>query len=128
MHEDLNYYQALMAKWHEHNFPEEGASIKLNLLTEELGELAAAFVKGEAGIKGTPEYWRQKEKDAVGDLLLTLLTYCHIRDLDVQKCLELAWAEISARDYQKYPVTGKAPKKPRGQDEDDYWEGHMDGN
>ena len=105
---DLASYQELMEGWRRHNFPDEDASRKLNLLMEEVGELARAFCKSEAKIKGTPEYWRSQEEDAVGDVILTLLAYCCLRGLDAQACLDAAWQEIRARDYQKYPETGKA--------------------
>lgn len=101
-----------MEKWRKHNFPNEDASLKLNLLMEEVGELAKAYCKGTAKIKGTPEYWEQQEKDAVGDVILTLLTYCNLRGINAQDCVDIAWKEISLRDYQKYPATGKAINQP----------------
>lgn len=100
-------YQERMKKWCSHNFTEEQAEDKLNLLMEELGELAKAFNKGKTGIKGTPEYWLEKEKDAVGDIILTLLSYCNYRNFAAKDCIELAWNEIKTRDYQKYPNNGK---------------------
>lgn len=54
---------------------------------EEAGELSAAYLKGKAA----------EEKDAVGDVLVTLIIYCNIRGLNINECLSLAWNEIKNR-------------------------------
>ncbi|CAB4135072.1 NTP-PPase_u3 domain containing protein [uncultured Caudovirales phage] len=53
----------------------------------EMGELADAEIKGDmAGIK-----------DGVGDVLVCLIIYCALRDIDLTSCLELAYNEIKDR-------------------------------
>jgi NTP pyrophosphatase (non-canonical NTP hydrolase) len=54
---------------------------------EEAGELSAAYLKGKTA----------EEKDAVGDVLVTLIIYCNIRGLNINECLSLAWNEIKNR-------------------------------
>ena len=54
---------------------------------EEAGELSAAYLKGKGA----------EEKDAVGDVLVTLIIYCNIRGLNINECLSLAWNEIKNR-------------------------------
>ena len=54
---------------------------------EEAGELSSAYLKGKAA----------EEKDAVGDVLVTLIIYCNIRGLNINECLSLAWNEIKNR-------------------------------
>ena len=54
---------------------------------EEAGELSAAYLKGKAA----------EEKDAVGDVLVTIIIYCNIRGLNINECLSLAWNEIKNR-------------------------------
>lgn len=53
----------------------------------EMGELADAEGKGDiAGIK-----------DAVGDILVCLINYCALRDLDMVECLAGAYEQIKNR-------------------------------
>jgi NTP pyrophosphatase (non-canonical NTP hydrolase) len=54
---------------------------------EEAGELSASYLKGKTA----------EEKDAVGDVLVTLIIYCNIRGLNLNECLSLAWNEIKNR-------------------------------
>jgi NTP pyrophosphatase (non-canonical NTP hydrolase) len=36
-------------------------------------------------------------KDGVGDVLVCLIIYCALRDIDLSQCLELAYEEIKDR-------------------------------
>lgn len=76
-------------------------------VVEEVGELCHAHLKNEQGIRGTPEEWRTKKQDAIGDILIYLLDYCTREELDAEECLETAWAEVSARDWIRFPKNGK---------------------
>ena len=53
----------------------------------EMGELADA--EGKRDIEAI--------KDAVGDVLVCLINYCALRDLDVTSCLEGAYEQIKDR-------------------------------
>ena len=53
----------------------------------EMGELADAEIKGDK-----PEI-----VDAVGDVLVCLIIYCALKDLNVTTCLESAYQEIKDR-------------------------------
>jgi NTP pyrophosphatase (non-canonical NTP hydrolase) len=53
----------------------------------ELGELADATIKGDIA----------EIKDGVGDVLVTLIIYCALQDLDITQCLALAYDEIKDR-------------------------------
>jgi NTP pyrophosphatase (non-canonical NTP hydrolase) len=53
----------------------------------EIGELADAEIKGDM----------PAIKDGVGDVLVCLIIYCALRDIDVSQCLELAYKEIKDR-------------------------------
>jgi NTP pyrophosphatase (non-canonical NTP hydrolase) len=53
----------------------------------EMGELADAEIKGDM----------TAIKDGVGDVLVCLIIYCVLRDIDVSQCLELADEEIKDR-------------------------------
>lgn len=74
---------------------------------EELGELCHAHLKNEQGIRGTPEEWREKKKDAIGDTLIYLMDYCNKEDLDIEECLQMALDEIATRDWVRFPKNGK---------------------
>lgn len=76
-------------------------------VVEEVGELCHAHLKNEQGIRGTPEEWEAKKKDAIGDVLIYLLDYCSREGLDVEECLETAWAEVSQRDWIRFPGDGR---------------------
>lgn len=76
-------------------------------VVEEVGELCHAHLKNEQGIRGTPEEWEAKKKDAIGDILIYLLDYATREGVDVEECLETAWAEVSARDWVRFPKNGR---------------------
>lgn len=59
----------------------------------ELGELCDAELKGDMdGIK-----------DGLGDVLVCLINYCALRDLDLVSCLKLAYEEIKDRKGTTLP-------------------------
>lgn len=53
----------------------------------ELGELCDAELKGDL----------DKIKDGVGDVMVCLINYCALKDIDIVDCMELAYAEIKDR-------------------------------
>ena len=56
-------------------------------LVEELGELAAAEARNHMpGIT-----------DSVGDVMVCLVNYCALRDIDIVQCMEWAYDEIKDR-------------------------------
>lgn len=59
----------------------------------EMGELADAEIKGD-----TPEV-----VDALGDVLVCLLIYCALKDLNLTTCLEFAYKEIKDRRGELLP-------------------------
>lgn len=54
---------------------------------EEGGELASALLKNK----------KEEEKDAVGDVLVTLIIYCKLRNINLAECLSLVWEQIKNR-------------------------------
>jgi NTP pyrophosphatase (non-canonical NTP hydrolase) len=53
----------------------------------EMGELCDAEIKGDL----------DKIKDGVGDVMVCLINYCTLRDIDIVECMELAYDEIKNR-------------------------------
>ena len=67
--------------------PNSTPQTQLMKTMSELGELADATIKGDkAGII-----------DGVGDVVVTLILYCALQDIDLTQCLESAYAEIKDR-------------------------------
>lgn len=75
-------------------------------IVEELGELAHAHLKGEQGIRLTPEQVLEKKKDAVGDLFVYAADYCNRNGLTLPECIERAWGEVRDRDWRKNKMDG----------------------
>jgi len=67
--------------------PNAKADTQLLKGVSELGELA------DATIKGQPE----EIKDAIGDVLVCLINYCALKDIDIVECLEGSYNEIKYR-------------------------------
>ena len=80
-----------------------------NLLgtVEEIGELSHAQLKGEQGIRHTPEEILEKKKDAIGDVIIYLINYCNGQGFTLTECINLAWNEVKDRDWTKNKLTGK---------------------
>jgi NTP pyrophosphatase (non-canonical NTP hydrolase) len=70
---------------------------------EEAGELLEAAtalkVLKDAGMEETPIYahWQDKYKDAIGDVMVTLVIGAALADVDVVECFKGAYEEIKER-------------------------------
>jgi len=67
--------------------PNAAPSTQLLKAMSELGELADAEIKGD----------RPAQIDAVGDVLVCLIMYCALKDLNMVDCLYSAYEEIKDR-------------------------------
>lgn len=65
----------------------ENSAKQFMKINEELGELSSAIIKDD----------RDAEIDAFGDVLITLIGLSFMRDLNLVKCLDIAWNEIKDR-------------------------------
>lgn len=74
-------------------------------MVEELGELSHAHLKVEQGIR-TNEDHEAARKDAIGDLLIYLLDYCGVHDLDAEEILEQTWGAVKKRNWKQNPSDG----------------------
>ena len=85
-YEEIDYK---LYKWfHKKELIQECNSAKQFMkVSEELGELSSAIIKQD----------REKEIDAFGDTLITLMGLSYMRGLNLIKCLEYAWNEIKDR-------------------------------
>ena len=96
-------------KWLEHNFPNAEPWEALAGLTEELGELAHAHLKGFRGIRNMRSRAEVKaaQIDAVGDIFIYLMSYCNSNGLSLEACIMRAWDEVMVRDWIKNPEDGR---------------------
>ena len=99
----FNEIQTLTVEWNKKNFGEHHGSGYRNLLgvAEEVGELCHAQLKGEQGIRHTPEEILKMKKDAVGDIVIFLCSYCDSQNISLEECVETAWQEIKDRDWKR---------------------------
>lgn len=65
----------------------ENAKNQLLKSFEEMGELSSALLKDD----------QDKLKDAIGDVLVTLIILAHARGTNLNQCLKIAWKEIKDR-------------------------------
>jgi NTP pyrophosphatase (non-canonical NTP hydrolase) len=94
-------------EWVERNFPDAQPYYSLLGLSEEVGELNHAHLKGLQGIRHTPEEIQAMKEDAVGDIVVYLADYCTKNGIDFQDAVEKTWQQVLARDWQKNKKDGK---------------------
>ena len=82
-------YEIKVIQWAEARkiIPRATPQAQLNKALEELAELFKAESQ-----KNMPAI-----KDGVGDVVVCLINYCALRDIDLTECLALAYAEIKDR-------------------------------
>lgn len=99
--------QSLASSWSYKNFGNHYGSGYRNLLgiAEEVGELCHAQLKGEQGIRHTPEEILKMKKDAVGDIIIFLCNYCDSQKLNLHDCVNVAWNVIKDRSWQSDNLT-----------------------
>jgi NTP pyrophosphatase (non-canonical NTP hydrolase) len=113
----LREVQQRREAWASANFPPKHNDdrIMLMVLVEELGELAHARVKGIQQIRHTPVECIDMERDALGDMLISLCGYASARGWDLQEILNVSWEEVKSRTWNKTPrkvLQGKGTTPP----------------
>ena len=100
---DLKELQVNASSWSKRNFGEHHGTGYRNLLgvSEEVGELCHAQLKGEQVIRHTPDEILAMKKDAVGDIVIFLCNYCDSQGISIDDCVKSAWDEIKNRDWTK---------------------------
>jgi NTP pyrophosphatase (non-canonical NTP hydrolase) len=87
--------QNLVENWaHERGiFKHSTATMQLLKAVSEMGELADAHAKDRKG----------DQIDAVGDVMVCLICYCYLRNVDPVECLMSAWEQIKDRKGRMMP-------------------------
>jgi NTP pyrophosphatase (non-canonical NTP hydrolase) len=101
MMSELKETQRAVKAWSTKNFGDQPSYRPLLGIVEEVGELCHAHLKGEQGIRHTPEEILSLKKDALGDILIYVMDYCSREGLSLDECLFEAWKEVARRDWRK---------------------------
>lgn len=107
----LRQLQQEQAEWVKFNFPNRHQLMPLMGIIEELGELAHAQLKGEQGIRYTPEVVMAKKVDAIGDILVYTSDYCSALGLDLEECIMNYGFEPTREGIDRYFVPPWTPAK-----------------
>lgn len=103
---DLRTLQDEHQEWLEHNFPNQESHDALLGIVEEVGELAHSHLKKNQGIRGTDRDHVVAIRDAIGDIVIYLASYCNTNGYVFDECVEDAWQEVLVRDWQANKVDG----------------------
>ncbi len=93
-------------EWLEQNFGYEKPWQALLGVVEEVGELAHSHLKEDQGIRVDEDHL-EKIKDAIGDIVIYLISYCNRRDLDFQDIVVETWDIVKKRNWKENPKDGK---------------------
>lgn len=82
-------YEMKILQWAEARriIPNSTPETQLLKAMSEMGELADATIKGD----------RLDVMDAVGDVMVCLVNYCALQDINLVDCMELAYEQIKDR-------------------------------
>ena len=106
---ELDFYSDLQAEiraWHLKNFPEEDGIRNALSICEESGEVARAYSKQAAGIRGTWDHWQSEKAKEFGDVMISVINACAHEGFSWEDVLMQRWATISMRDFTVHPVDG----------------------
>ncbi len=105
---DIKGFQSDHKRWLNANFPNVEPWEALAGMTEEVGELAHAHLKGFNKIRGLVDEGNitAKKADALGDLFIYMASYCNTNDLDLEECIVAAWDEVRRRNWRLNPEDG----------------------
>lgn len=103
----LDSIQLEQEEWTKKNFPNKLPHHPLLGMAEELGELMHAHLKGEQGIRHTPDEIFSMKVDAIGDLVIYLLDYCNQQHIMLSLAIEQTWCSVKQRNWINNPKDGK---------------------
>ena len=103
---DLESLQLQHRHWLRENFPNQTSEQALFGVVEEVGELAHAHLKGEQGIRHTPEEILEMKIDAIGDIVIFLDGYCYSEGLNFPAVVKGVWDKVKKRNWNEDPEKG----------------------
>lgn len=93
-----------VGEWLQRNFGDVACTDQVLIIAEEVGELAHAVLKRKQGIR-TNEDHDAAIKDAVADIVIGVMAFCAVEDLDLETLLNQTWAVVRERDWTKEVTT-----------------------
>ena len=102
---DLDAIQRAHREWVDRNFPDETLSQAIHGVAEEAGELSHHFLKEEQGIRVDEDHVAGMV-DAVGDLMIYLMSVCDHLRISLSDVLVSTWTSVEKRDWANYPEKG----------------------
>ena len=99
----LSLIQTEQDMWRLHNFPNVSPEYALLGIGEELGELYHDHLKMTRGIRGVG---LDDLKDSIGDMVIFLISYCNVMDIDLANVVTDTWETVKKRDWVKFPKDG----------------------
>jgi len=101
MPDDFERLQNEVGEWSVEQFGESQPDLYPLLgVSEEYGELVHSVLKRKQGIRlEDDDVGESAEIDAVGDMIVYLADFCERRGLDLSTCIDEAWGEVSARNW-----------------------------
>lgn len=103
---DINTIQREQRTWEHLNFGDTPVTYPMLGMTEELGELSHAVLKNLQGIRGKEEINREEEMDALGDILIYMISFCNKRGYNLEEILTTTWNHVRQRNWTDNPTTG----------------------
>ncbi len=99
--------QREVGAWAWKNFKEkaQGTNPLLGII-EEVGELAKAILKKDQGIRGTPEKHDRDAVDAIGDIMIYMMNYLNVLEIDM---LTVSSTVYLHRVDMSYDTVGNPP-------------------
>ncbi len=106
----LDIIQQEHARWQYTNFGLVPMEDSFMGIVEELGELSHALLKEKQGIR-VNENHTENAIDAIGDVIIYIISLCNSQGWDFETIIETTWEEVKKRDWIKYPETGRPPNE-----------------
>lgn len=103
----LNVMQIEHRSWALKNFGSDRQSDDpLIGITEELGELCHAHLKTKQGIRTNENHYENKV-DALADMVIYMLDYCNLENIDLEEAIKRTWSDVRKRDWTKHKANGR---------------------
>jgi NTP pyrophosphatase (non-canonical NTP hydrolase) len=98
---NLNQIQKEQDEWSKRNFDNKKPYQPILGATEEVGELAHAYLKMEQGIRGTKADHELAMKDAIGDCCIFLMDFCNQMGWSFEEIIDETWEHVKKRDWKE---------------------------
>lgn len=102
---DIKKAQEDIYKWADKNFGPLDVREQYIGMTEEVGEVGHALLKGIQGIRGyTPEKSRTEVADGIADVFVYMMNVCTLLEIDAEEVISATVDRVTKRDWVKDPV------------------------